>query len=490
MKSLPSKFIYLSLIILSLAWGVSGCSEAPVGEVSNLPEGVFPVDPFFRELYDTLGGREILGDAITTLRDFHDEEGNHYQFQVTVNAVLLYDFQAPTSQRFTLFPVGYGFGIQEPGVFPEDENKDHYDNGHVIYDEFRSLYDRLGRARYVGTPLTGVQYNPEKKRTEQYFSNLGFFIPENDPTRKVQLLAYGASYCDSQCRYSAPDDAIVISSFFVLTETFARDYAKLGPSFVGRQLSNPQEGSDGNLEVIFDNQVLYIREDFPERVFARPIVLELGFEPHPLVPPIKDDDRMIFYVIEGDLGHNIPIIFYDFLSEHGGIDNSGPPITEIYEVESGIWQQCFTNLCLEYHHAAEPENLKIRPTALGQKYLGQAYRVGPETDFSASQSLEALTMRVWESKPMITSDDEQVIFVGIFEGQDPLPNLEPDLTVTYKDDLSNTMVFPPTDGNGITKLELTAVYARNGTIIPYEVCLRNLQGEEACVKDSYLIWGN
>ena len=56
MKLPPSKRYFLLLIILSLAWIVSACSEAPVGELSNVPEGVFPVDPFFRELYDTLGG--------------------------------------------------------------------------------------------------------------------------------------------------------------------------------------------------------------------------------------------------------------------------------------------------------------------------------------------------------------------------------------------------------------------------------------------------
>jgi hypothetical protein len=91
---------------------------------------------------------------------------------------------------------------------------------------------------------------------------------------------------------------------------------------------------------------------------------------------------------------------------------------------------------------------------------------------------------------MITSEESQQISVGIFEDQNPLPDLEPDLTVTYTDGLSNTLVFPPTGQDGITQLDLPPVLARNGTIIPYEVCLRNLQQEEVCIQDSYLIWGN
>lgn len=99
-------------------------------------------------------------------------------------------------------------------------------------------------------------------------------------------------------------------------------------------------------------------------------------------------------------------------------------------------------------------------------------------------------MKVWESKPVITSLETQEIFVGIFEDLIPLPNLEPDLTVTYSDGNANTRIFPPTDRDGITKLDLPPVMARNGTIIPYEVCLNNLQDEKSCVRDSYLIWGN
>ncbi len=489
MKSRPSKLFFLSLITLSLIWLVSACSESTPDDRFITPEGTYPVDPFFRELYDHLGGRQTMGAAITTPREFWDDHGNRYKFQVTVNSVLLYDFQASPNKRFTLFPVGLGFGVQEPKVNPPHDQEQRYIDGHVIYDAFIPLYDELGGARFVGTPLTEVRYNPEKKRLEQYFSNLGFFTLDNDPERQVQLLAYGASYCDALCRYTPPDDANVISSYFNLTESFAKAYSRLGTSFVGRQLSNPIEGPDGNLEVIFDNQVLYIDADFPERVFARPLVIELGFEPHALVAPIADE-RMYFYLIEDGLGHNIPFIFYNFLSKHGGIDNSGPPITEIYEVEPGIWQQCFTNLCLEYNHSAEAEDFKIRPTSLGQVYIAQAHQQLTEAGFSESQSLQALTIKVWELKPVITSAETQEIFVGIFEDQTPLSNLEPDLTVTYSSGPSETINFPPTDPQGITSLKVTPIRARNGTIIPYEVCLNNLQDEKTCVKDSYLIWGN
>ena len=43
-------------------------------------------------------------------------------------------------------------------------------------------------------------------------------------------------------------------------------------------------------------------------------------------------------------------VFVDYIARHGGMDASGPPITELFRVNHQLERQCFTNLCLELLH--------------------------------------------------------------------------------------------------------------------------------------------
>ncbi len=489
MFSSPAGKLLLLIVLLPLSVLNAACGPAPDTELTRFSNGTYPVDPLFREMYGLLGGRALLGPAITEMRNIKDT----YRVQITVSAMMVYNMNGETGpERFSLAPLGNQLQIAEPAVSPPPNlaEESRYINGHIIHKKFYPTYLSLQGARFVGLPITEVRYNPEKQRLEQYFENLGFFIEDDDPDGTVQLLAYGSYLCDTHCRFPTNPKAIVSqlgADQTALPEPFAVAISQLKPGFVGIWRAGPYQTEDGSTEVIFDNLVLYTEPRDPNRVYARPIVEKLGIAADPPVAPIPDK-RMIFYQTAGELGHNVPTIFGDYLAEHGGLDLAGPPITEIFLIKDNLWRQCFTNLCLDYHHG--DQILPIRPAGLGFQYKALFYNPVAEGVFSDSESLANLRMLVWENKPMITSSDIQMIFVAILEGGKGVPNLEPELTVTYPEGEIGPLPFPPTNPDGMTQLDLPPVKASNGTLIPYEVCLQNIQADESCVGDTFLIWGN
>jgi hypothetical protein len=481
----PTIILFSTLLLFSFAALSSACSSGPATDQQPLLEGTFPVDPQFREFYNELGGVEMLGPAISPLHTY-----NHYRIQFSVAALLIYNTQAETSSRFSLAPLGLELGVAEPHVSPPDDQTIPYVGGHAIHPEFFPLFRELGGGKFVGAPITEKHYNPEEERLEQYFENLGFYIPDKDPQRNVYLMSYGAFKCGNYCDYPTHSSANP-STQTPLPEPFASAVARLGPTFTGRAISPEYNALDGNKEIIFDNLVLYANPSVPDRVFARPVLELLGITPHPLAKRL-DNLQLEFYPIEGDLGHNVPVIFADYIAKHGGLDISGPPITElfIYNESEEIYRQCFTNLCLDYHGQQTVSDLKIQPANLGIPYKGNYYARIVEKEFISSQSLENLTIKVWETKPVITSAEVQEIFVAIFQASKPVEGLNPELTLTYPDGREEFFFFRPTGPDGTSSMNIPPIAAPNGKIIPYEVCLLNLLDEQSCIGDSYLIWGN
>ncbi len=472
----------LSLAVLALIPAACGPRE-DTRSLSPTQPGTYAIDPLFREFYDNLGGAEYLGPAISPV--YH--QGN-FKLQFTVSGLMLRDLSAQQpSQRYQLAPLGLHLGVEEAPRSPDAEVQGLFVSGHEIYGEFQTAYQSLGGARYVGRPLTELRYNPEKERLEQYFENLGFYRLDSDPPGTVRTLAYGAFFCDFACRFR-PFQASLPTRQGSIPEPFAADVARLGPAFVGRAISDPYTAPDGMQEIIFDNLVLFVDPADPQRVQARPVLEKLGFSPHPLKLSL-DDPRMVFHPIQGELGHNIPVVFSNYLAEHGGLDISGPPITDITPHKERIWRQCFTNLCLDYHQDA-PEGLRVRPAPLGIVYKAEFYTDFAVENFAASQSLQTITLKVAEERPIINSQETQTIHVHVFEENQPLPSFEPQLTITLPNGSQRDFRLTPTDASGHTALLLQPIAAPNGTMIPYQVCLINLKSEQACIQESYMIWGN
>jgi len=68
----------------------------------------YPVDTTFKEFYQTLGGEQILGPAISAL-----EIRENFQCQFTERALMCFNQAATDASRFGLYPLGRELGIQE-----------------------------------------------------------------------------------------------------------------------------------------------------------------------------------------------------------------------------------------------------------------------------------------------------------------------------------------------------------------------------------------
>jgi hypothetical protein len=113
-----------------------------------------------------------------------------------------------------------------------------------------------------------------------------------------------------------------------------------------------------------------------------------------------------------------------------------------------------------------------------------------QESYEDSQAFGSITLQLWETYSLISSNESQEIGVGIFENDLPLQDVEPDLVLTLPDGGSRSYYMLPTDQEGQTRVQIEPIQAQNGTLIPYQVCIDNLNRERFCVRDSFLIWGN
>lgn len=446
---------------------------------ANSATETYPVEPIFLEFYQQLGGREILGPAISTATS----SGGVIR-QYVEAGLLVYDETRPLIDRYFLDALGREFDIPGAVVTTDPVITQEKLSRQDIYPPFLSLYEQLGGARFVGSPLTPARHNPEKGRIEQYFENLGFYLLDQDGSNRVRLMAYGAYACDLNCRYQA-DIGGIPSRRPVLPEPFATKSYELGLSFTGRLLTDVYTTPENNQEVIFENLVLVFTEG-QSVVRAKPILDEIGFEKQPLVPPV-DDPLMEFIPLGGNYGHNVPIYFLDYLNKYGGLEFAGQPASEIFMEEEGHFWQCFENLCLEFVVGNEG-NDRLKPVPIGTYYKQVTY--DRTRNFLETQSMRGIELKVWEKYVFMEAHDRQVIYANIHQAGKPLSNREPVLYLTMPDQSLRTYYFPPTDTVGQTQLTLEPIEVPNGTLMAYRVCLYGLKEEQVCAGESYLIWNS
>jgi hypothetical protein len=374
--------------------------------------------------------------------------------------------------------------------------------------------------RYVGRPLTEVRYNPDRKRYEQYFENVGFYVLEMDESQTVGLLSYGAWMCDSNCRQligiGAPGP---VGPLFAIAPPFLDAVGRLGSDFVGFAISDVRTTPDGFLEQVFDNIVLVADPNQPGRVLPRAITPIIGMMPDPPMPRSSDPESY-FYPVQGDLGYNIPKQFMDYIAQHGGLEVTGQPISERKPGKNDVFQQCFLNLCLE-ESLRERDYWRIRPAQLGYTYLkfpvsavtatpsgepqaqpsqpadihvepppARASNQPVSQTYSDPQNTNQISIQVWADYPMIPPDQSQEIGVMVYENDMPMVGVEPDIRVTLPDGNIRTYYMYPTGGDGQSRLQIDPIAAPNMAMIPYEVCIFLPGGQKLCVKGTYLISAN
>ena len=478
-----------------------------------VPQGYDGIDPVFREDFDKLGGEEILGPAISP-----SFEKSNVRYQYTAAALMVRDPNAPKNRVFHLAALGLDMGIAEPPIPPPANPDGRYVEGHVVHSAFLPLYDRLEGLRYVGRPLTELHYNPNSRRYEQYFENLGMYWLESEGPDYVRLLNYGVWKCNASCRsFKGLESALVVLPYHT-AEVFKEAVARLGADYTGFAIKEAYQTPDGYTEQIFENVVLVSDPENPKRVFVRPIIESLGIKADPLTSP-SGKDGFEFYPLQDGLGYNIPKIFVDYIARHGGIDASGPPITELFQFNNSVERQCFANLCLEMLHQSSGVIL-VRPAQLGFTYkmlplrpvqlkAGKAATPpaqgapanaaaenqpppAPQATVASSSNSQAreLSMRVWESYAMLAPDQNQEIGVSLLENNNPMQNIEPYLVLTFPDGQEKTYYMLPTGEDGVSKLLLDPIDLPNGSLVLYQVCILDLTYEKYCVKESFMMWQN
>lgn len=509
--------IFLTILFISLL--ASACEREipkPPADVQNSQS----IDPLFAKYYTSLGGKDVLGAAISPM---FTQNGISYQY--TVSALLAYDPKAEAGQQYRLSPLGRSMGIAEPVVSQPQQAETNYLDGHIIFPEFVPLFRQLGGKANTGAPLTEARFNRDRKRIEQYFENVGFYISTEDQTRVVHLLAYGAWKCDISCRSQAPLNSIidlpkqayhpkqspstaapgsqgdvqkpvsagyqVVIPFVPMNHLDARMFSgslkKMGADFTGYALSNVYQAEDGTFEQIYENVVVTLDPTKPEAVVLRPLAESFQIKPG-AYEAVSDDPVMLYVPVEGNQGYNVPSFFIHYLSLHGGMELAGKPLTSFSVLEDDVFWQCFTNICLEEDRSA-PDGLLIRPVAMGYLYK-QAHSKSRQISQKIATPIKERELQVWNVYPRVAPNQEQIIEVGVMENHTPWEGVQPDLTLTLPDGRQQHFEFTATDKDGRSQLRLPAVAASDSTLVPYQVCITDQTGEKSCVKENYLIWNN
>ena len=451
-------------------------SRTKPAKAGNLTPGTYAVDPIFAEFYEALGGEEVLGPAISP-----STRSDGKTTQYTETSLMVFDPIEPASTRFKLAPLGISLGVAEGDSPVNTQGDGRVINGHLVNPDFLAVYESLGGARFVGRPLSEANFNVEKQRAEQYFENLGFYQLEGN--HEVHFMPYGAYACDRNCREQNPVAGIPARQP-ILPDAFLQKTLELGLPFVGKPLTGLHLAADGKQEVIFENLVLVADEDSPNRVEVRPIAEEISLSAQALAQP-GDSNLSVFIEIEDGLGYNVPLHFINYLEQFGGLQIAGLPISEVFSPEPGLFWQCFTNLCLQFNLNVEGDQ-RLQPAPLGADYKAKSYE--QVRDFSGSQDIGSIDLRVWEKDTYVASTGSQEIHTAIYEDAKPLKNFEPLLIATMPDGSQRKAYFPPSDEEGCSSIKLAPIDAPNGTLIAYRVCLFGLDGQENCVGDNYLIW--
>lgn len=490
----PIHYFYkIAGIILIFVLITSGCNHI---NLSDDDSQSFVIDQVFQEFYDRLGGKQVLGEVISPAFVIQN-----IKYQYTANAVLQIDLLAEGSQSVALSPVGRDLNIDEDIQFAEGQITGPFLRD-FIYPEFFQVYQYLGGLQIVGKPLTGIHYNPEFHRYEQYFENLGFYRLEKDTPGTVYLLGYGAWKCGKKCPVKQKPEASIVEKY-TTDPIFVAKVNELGKDFVGFALSSGHQAEDGGYEQIFEYVILQVDMNQPSNITLAPLPKRCGIGSDAL--ELSDQDTSTqFVLIDGENGYNVPKEFIEYLNNHGGLELAGSPISRFKELKDNIYQQCFVNMCLEMDKRINGI-FRVRPVPLGYSYLhligedSKSPAVSPTEEYIQNVDMGTLKnvnpskgigLQVWEDYPFVTSNQAQGIGVMVYENNQPMINVTPELMVTMVDGSQEEYFFPATDQNGKSYLQLDPTGAPNGTLIPYQVCVSKTLQDKFCVQDNFLIWNN
>lgn len=467
-RSSRRQTILLIVVLLTL----TACSSVFNPGPTPTPFGTYQLATYYRSLYERMGGEPVIGKAISPLFT-HDKSFCQY----TENLLYCFDPTAKVeAERISVVELGTLLKLPKPPQPPP------------IYPGFKATYEALFGERYVGKPLTGVSFNKDKRRIEQYFEKMGFYQLIDDPRGTVRLMAYGVYACNGHCDYPLGTDSAVGGRSVEVPPMISLE--RLGGFKVfGSPLSLPYTATDGNTEQLFENALVYVPRDDPTTIRLRPIAKDLRARLEAPVPePSSPSQGTVFYPTADGVGYAVPVVFDEFIASHGGKEISGAPTSSAFRATingSKIPGQCFENYCLYYNAEAAAES-KVGLMSLGRQYRDKVDPAYLVPEFSP----KTVKILLSELKLQVSASEEQVIQIKIEDqNSQPISAVEGILVVGLPDGRKPAYSFPPTDMDGSSSVTLLPVKnAANGTVIPYVVCLNVPSTSNICAGKTYLIW--
>lgn len=472
--------------VLFLFLLLAGCNNTNYDKsVEN--NRTIPVDPVLREYYQDLGGDDRLGMAIS--EPYHNGES---VCQYAMNVLLCHNPLTTGKPRFSLQPLGEFLRTKEsPKPFPDPEKGPLIDGYQIPY-YFAEVYNEMGGAATVGKPITNAFQNLDKQQVEQYFENVGFYHRFDDPPGVVNLLPYGAMACDDRCLIDRVVSVLPENSTHIQTP-FASGLDRIGGEEVfGEPLSQARDLGNGLVEQVYTNAIVYGPVENPSALRFKPITRQLGMFAVSPAPRDPTQTKVVFHVVDGDLGYHVPEIFEQFIALHGGMELSGQPIADtIFYRDEQIIRQCFESYCLDYYPDAEAA-YQIRLAPLGKRFVEAPNGLEP-TVATEPVKIERLVLEAGEVYPEVQNDQPQEIRAYVYDpdtGQ-PKVGIQTQLKIIMPDGSEFLYNLPLTGEDGWASIVIAPLPSLpNGIQIPYVVCIIPPETAENCVFQSYLIWNS
>jgi len=459
-------FIFLSILL-------AACSS---GDLSGSNNRVYGIDKSFRDFYKKMGGSVVLGPVISEVFSWDEN-----QCQYTENALMCFNPKLSQNRGYFFFPIGAMLGVNA------SLNEKTSNETLEVYEGFIPLFQQLGGETTSGKLLTGVRYNLQEKRIEQYFENIGFYRQIDDPDEKIQLLAYGAHTCDEKCKFTARQGAVVNVNANTVTMPFLRFIKRFEQlDAFGEPLTAPIEIQSGLIQQVYQNAVFIGNPALPETIHLLDVPVRLGVRRDQPGPQLYSlEDNMVFYVVNSPNGFHVPSVFDQFIIKHGGRELSGSPLCEVYEDGDHI-RQCFQNYCLDFL----PGSQEVKMVPLGEEFL-QTMNIQTEQVVLFEYTAQTVTVHIQEKSSHVSLNEEQELQIQVLrtENRTPLQNIAAVLKITLPDANEYFYDVPATDQYGISKITIPGIKrVQNGSVLTYSLCLKVPGNEPLCVNGSYLIW--
>ncbi len=282
---------------------------------------------------------------------------------------------------------------------------------------------------------------------------------------------------------------------------FSTPYAEVlnrmgGEAVFGQPLGEPRITVDGSMEQLYTTVLVYSPADSPSLAHFRQLAITMNMPASAPGPSIYDkSDGMIFRPVQGgDLGYHVPLVFDEFIAQHGGIEQSGEPISEPMRFERDgrlLARQCFQNYCLEYDAEAAPGQ-QTRLASLGLEY-SKTIPANPIDPVDAPEVDNSLCVQVSEDKAQVASNEAQTLYMLVYKRHtmEPVPNVTATVTLTLPDGRELVYYAPPTGANGWVSIQIPPIDGvDNGSIVMYRVCLDQMASDPECFSETYLIWNH